>query len=330
MKVRKQVSRSMISDDKLDKAVSVIDDIQGAIKTEGSKAKIPVKEVTEVVNGFISDIKGNSDAFLNLLDLINFNDYTYTHSINVSTIAVLLGLSLKWDDEKVRVLGISGLLHDVGKSLVPEQILAKPDKLNDEEWHIVKNHPVYGYNILRGENYFGSLIENAVLCHHEAYEGGGYPLGINHEKLNTFAEIISIADVFDASTSKKPYKESVPFSETFAYFMDNSGKKFHPSITQVFLRDMVKKLNEESIYPEGSYVILNTHEIGKVVGFRLSPYSLRPIVNIYFSHEHGAELSERLLRHPLQIDLEGDYTRCIVKRVVDAKLVQKLEMICRG
>jgi putative nucleotidyltransferase with HDIG domain len=330
LKVKKQVSKSMISDEKIEKAVSIIDDIQGSMKTDGAKAKIPAKEVIEVVNGFISDIKSNSDAFLNLLDLINFNDYTYTHSINVSTIAVLLGLSLKWDDEKMRVLGIRGLLHDIGKSLIPEYILGKPEKLNDEEWHIIKSHPVYGYNILRGENYFGSLIENAVLCHHEAYEGGGYPLGINHEKLNSFAEILSIADVFDASTSRKPYKDSVPFAETFAFFMDNSGKKFHPSLTQVFLRDMVRKINEESIYPEGSYVLLNTQEIGKVVGFRLSQYSLRPIVNIYFSHEHNTELPDRLLRHPLQIDLEGDYTRCIVKRIIDSKLVSKLEMICRG
>ena len=224
LKIKKNVSRSMVTDQHLEKAVSIIEDLQGLIKNEGTASRFPTAEIEGVVDSFISDIKQNSDAYLNLLDIYDLDDYTYTHSVNVSAISILLGLSLGMEGEKVKILGISGLLHDLGKTLISNKIIEKATPLSEEEWKILKNHSVYGYNILRGSNCFGPVIENTVLCHHENYIGGGYPLGIKNEKQNPYSQVVSIADVFDAMTSKRPYKQAVPFSDSFTFFMENWGK----------------------------------------------------------------------------------------------------------
>ncbi len=330
LKLKKKVSRSMVSDTHLEKAVSLVEDIHGMIKNEGSRGQIPEKLIDEVITGFISDIKQNSDAYLNLLDLYQYDDYTYTHSINVATLSMLLGLSLNMEGDKIRILGVAGLLHDIGKIMIPEKIIEKPANLNVEEWKIVRNHPVYSYNIIRGANTFGSLVEKAILCHHENYTGGGYPLGIDHEKQNIYSQIISIADVFDAMTSRRPYKEPIPFHDSFTFFMENSGKKFNPTVAQVFLRDMAKKINEEPIYPVNSFVILNTGEIAYVIGHRLSPYTLRPIVNIFLSPKTKERGFDKLAKHPLQIDLEGDYTRYVVKRIMEEHQIDTFNRIIHG
>jgi HD-GYP domain-containing protein (c-di-GMP phosphodiesterase class II) len=317
LRIKRNISKPMVSDQHLEKAISVVEDLQGLIKNEGTSGEIPAKMIEEVVDNFISDIRQNSDSFLNLLDLYDMDDYTYTHSINVAAISILLGFSLGLEGDKIHTVGIAGLLHDIGKTLISEKIIEKAASLNDEEWKILRNHPIYGYNILRGTKSFGPLIENAILCHHENYNGGGYPFGINSEKQEIYSQIISIADVFDAMTSKRPYKEATPFYDAFTYFMENSGKKFNPNFAQVFLRDMSKKLNEEPIYPVNSFVLLNTGEIAYVVGHRVSPFSLRPIINIFLAPGMRERGIDKLSKHPIQIDLEGDYSRFIVKRIMD-------------
>ncbi|MGA2141931.1 MAG: HD-GYP domain-containing protein [Brevinematales bacterium] len=330
LKVKKNVSRNMVSDQHLEKAVSIIEDLQGLIKNEGTASHFPTAEIEEVVNAFISDIKQNSDAYLNLLDIYDMDDYTYTHSVNVSAISILLGLSLGMEGEKVKILGISGLLHDLGKTLISDKIIEKATPLSEEEWKILKNHPVYGYNILRGSNCFGPVIENTVLCHHENYMGGGYPLGIKNEKQNPYSQVVSIADVFDAMTSRRPYKQPVAFSDSFSFFMENSGKKFNPGYAQVFLRDMSRKLNEEAIYPENSFVLLNTGEIAYVIGYRVNQFTLRPIVNIFISPGMKDRGIDKLARHPIQIDLERDSTRFIVKRIMDENQIETFNRIING
>ncbi|MGC8765080.1 MAG: HD-GYP domain-containing protein [Brevinematia bacterium] len=325
-KVRKEVSRQIISDENFSKALEIVDFLQNSVKTEGEKAKIPAREINSVIESFISDIKSNSDAYLNLLELFDANAVIFSHSINVATISMLLGISLKLEDEKIAMLGISALIHDIGKAMIPLEIINKPDKLTEEEWKIVKTHPVRAYKIIKNDPDFPKLISASILTHHEDYSGGGYPLGINHEKISPFAQIISIADVFDAATSIKPYKKPISFDEAFNYIMENSGKKFNPAFAQVFLRDMAKKINEEPIYPVGSFLLLNTGEIAEVAGHRLNEYTLRPIVNIFlrFDSTHKTHI---VLKFPIQIDLEKDYSRSVVKRIIDEEKVKKFREI---
>jgi len=323
--LKKEISSPMISEESINKAFEVIGYLENEIKKEGEKAKISPKEINLVIQNFINDIKTNSNAFLNLLQLFNQDEYLFTHSVNVATISMLLGISLKLDEEKIAQIGISALLHDIGKYKISREIINKQEKLTEEEWNIIKKHPVISFNILKEISEFDNAIKLGILSHHENYSGGGYPLGITHEKIHPFAQIISIADVFDGATSPRPYRMPLSFDEAFNYIMENSGKKFNPAYAQVFLRDMIKRINEEPLYPVGSFVLLNTGEVAEVVGHRLSEFTLRPIVNIFLKLNPGG--SPLLHRIPIQIDLEKDYNRVIVKRILDSSKIESFKKI---
>jgi HD-GYP domain-containing protein (c-di-GMP phosphodiesterase class II) len=330
IKLKKTLSKNMIDDGHFEKAIAMLNELQERVKREKTILGTSSAGVIYVVEDFISDISRNSDAYLNLIDLCELDDYTFTHSINVSAISILLGFSLGMAGDHIRILGIAGLLHDIGKSLVSSKIITKASKLDDSEWKIIKNHPVYGYQVVKASKAFGEAVEKAVLCHHERYTGGGYPLGIDKTEQGLYSQIITIADVFDAMTSRREYKSPIPYHDSFAYFMENSGGKFNPNYTQVFLRDMSKKLNEETIYPKNSFVMLNTGEIACVAGHRGGAFTLRPIVDIFLSPNLKGKGLLRLMHHPIQVDLERDSSRSIVKRIMDIRMIEKLNGITKS
>ena len=321
LRVKKETGSQAISEEHLTQAMSVLEDIEGAVRNQSSE--LPAREVKEIVDGFVEDIKNNNDACLNLLDLADYDDYTYTHSINVATISITCGLAMNLDELKIRTLGVAAILHDIGKTLIPIDVLNKPGKLDPEEWMILKKHPLFGYNILKAESQFSKDVVNSVLLHHEDYTGGGYPLGIRGDKSNTFSQIISISDVFDAITSKRTYKDAQPFATAFGFIMEKSGSKFNPEISQIFLKEMIKKINGEPLYPVSSYVLLNSGEIGYVVDHRLNSFSLRPIINIFYNPQK----EPKLLKYKLQIDLEKDNTRTVIRRLTDAGTILKFNQV---
>ena len=146
---------------------------------------------------------------LQLFDMLHslreFDDMTYAHSINVALIASIIGQWLHYSDEDIRVLTLAGLLHDIGKVNIPADILKKPGKLTDEEYEIVKRHVNEGYDILKTQNIDNRIKEGCVF-HHEKCDGTGYPFGLKSEKIPVFAKIISIADVYDAMTAARSYR----------------------------------------------------------------------------------------------------------------------------
>jgi HD-GYP domain-containing protein (c-di-GMP phosphodiesterase class II) len=325
LKLRKDLTKSMVSEKNIESAMGIVEQIAHNVKSQSHG--IPQKEVNEVVSNFVTDINSNQDAYLNLLELIRTDDYNYTHAVNVSTIAILLGTSLKLDEGFLNAIGTAGLLHDVGKSFIPDEIWDKPGKLTEDEWKIVRNHPVYSYNIVKAENAFDPRVEKGILLHHENYRGGGYPLGVSHEKLDTVSQVLAISDSFDALTSRRPYKAAWAFDEAFTHLMENSGSRFNPTYVQVFLRDMVKKINETALYSLGDYVLLNTGEIAFVQDYRSSQFTLRPIVNIFFNPTRGNDVAQQLLKYIQQIDLEQDYKRFIVKKILDPKYIAKFDTL---
>ena len=315
----------IISNSSVGKAYSIMQDIQNGLLK--NKFSVPSSELDNVVENFINDINDNKNAYLNLLDVSDIDEYTYTHSINVSTISIMMGLVMSLDYRSVVNLGISGLLIDIGKGMVPREILLKKDSLTSEELKLIRNHPVYGYNLLKSEPSINQEILDGVLMHHEHYMGGGYPLNINHEKMSYMPQVLAIADTFDAATSYKPYRNSNPHTEVISYIMENSGKKFNPIYSQTFLNHMIKKLFDKPIYYEGAYILLNTGEIAYVVAHSGDPFSLRPIINIIFSPKS----KDKVLKYHQQINLEKDFERVIVRRIDDFDTVEKLvRMECKG
>lgn len=171
-----------------------------------------------------------SEAIFALVAAVEARDqYTKGHSARVSQIAVLVGEALRLPGEQLRSLGRAGLVHDVGKLSVPDFILSKPGRLTEDEYATVKRHPLWGYEVIQKiESLRGDLP--GVLHHHERYDGGGYPSGLAGEEIPLQARILSVADVFDALTSERPYRTAHTGGEALAYLRHMAGTQFDPAV----------------------------------------------------------------------------------------------------
>jgi len=197
------------------------------------------------------------------------DEYTFRHSVDVAAVSVMIGKTMGMPPEKLHELGIAGLLHDVGKAKIPAEILNKPGKLTDEEFALMKQHTLFGFQILKEKNKFSNDILMGVLQHHEKINGNGYPLKTGQDAIHPYAKIISVADIFDALNTKRPYKDPFPRAITMEMLM---------GMTTELEVDIVKALiNTVILYPVDSIVSLSTGELAKVV--QNNPgYPLRPKV----------------------------------------------------
>ena len=173
-----------------------------------------------------------------LFDMIqqmhSLNDSVYAHCVNVALISRMIGRWLHMEPHDLDTLTCCGLLHDIGKLVIPEEILNKPGKLTDEEFAIVKSHPKYGYELLRNQN-IDSRIKKSALMHHERYDGSGYPNGLSEELLSDFAMIVAIADVYDAMTAARAYRVPLSPFQVIANFEKDGFQKYHTKYIYVFL-----------------------------------------------------------------------------------------------
>ena len=176
--------------------------------------------------------------------------YTRGHSDRVSAFSVLIGEKLGLNEADIRLLKIGGLFHDIGKIGVPDSILLKEAKLTDEEYSQIKNHPSIGAHILSNATIFADIIP-IVKHHHEKYNGTGYPSKLKGEEIPYLARIAAVADTFDAMTSVRPYRNSLPLEVVKEEFAKCSGTQFDPNITQAFLEilnndyDKIKEIQEK-------------------------------------------------------------------------------------
>ncbi|MGB9715087.1 MAG: HD-GYP domain-containing protein [Thermodesulfovibrionales bacterium] len=171
-----------------------------------------IKEVKTLVNNTIECLLENKDAIYDLLSLENYDYYTYTHSVNVSVLSVGLGIEINLKREDVEKLGIGTMLHDIGKSAIPHEILNKQGKLSDKEYECIKKHVIEGINILKTHKDIPEESLNAVLHHHERLSGSGYPYRLKGDAIGLFGRISAITDSYDALTTQRPYKPAyTPF-----------------------------------------------------------------------------------------------------------------------
>jgi HD-GYP domain-containing protein (c-di-GMP phosphodiesterase class II) len=171
-----------------------------------------IKEVRPLVNNTIECLLENRDAIYDLLSLENYDYYTYTHSVNVSVLSIGLGIEINLKREEVEKLGIGTMLHDIGKSMIPHEILNKQGKLSDQEYECMKRHVIEGINILRTHKDIPGESLNAVLHHHERLSGNGYPSRLRGDAIGLFGRISGITDSYDALTTQRPYKPAyTPF-----------------------------------------------------------------------------------------------------------------------
>ena len=257
---------------------------------------INTNNAKQLVSALANSVVRNPSALLWLSHLKQRDEYTAIHSVNVCILALSFGRSLGLPKDELNKLGLGALLHDIGKMAVPLEILNKPGKLNEQEFLILKTHPMLGYDLLKSKNSLPEFLLEVVKHHHEREGGGGYPNGLYGHQLNQYTKIVTIVDVYDAITSDRVYHDAVtPFSAL------NNMYKW--DFDQELFNGFIKCLG---IYPVGSLVELNTGEVGVVASSaernRLrptvllildkdkSPYDLPKMVNLSSAAwSHGAQ-----------------------------------------
>lgn len=173
------------------------------------------------------------------------DDRLQRHSLNIAFLNGMMGYWLKLSDDEIQMLVMAGLLHDIGKARIPEQILYAPRKLTDEEYEVMKKHPIYSYELL--DEQFDDAVRDAVLHHHERPNGTGYPDGISGNAVSKFARITSICDVYDALVSVRDYKEArLPF-DILAKMKKGDYVGLDPELTAIFVKNMVKYFRKKQV-----------------------------------------------------------------------------------
>lgn len=198
----------------------------------------------------------------------NYDDFTYVHSLNVSLICNIFAGWLKFSEEDTRNLTLSGLLHDIGKMMIPKEIITKPGKLTDEEYKVIKTHSVKGYQALK-DYPIDIKVKYAALMHHERCDGTGYPNGFVGEQIDDFAKIIAIADVYDAMTSNRRYRQAICPFDVVESFERDGFLKYDPKFLMTFLERIVQsylhnivRLNDGR---EGEVVMINKLSLSRPV-----------------------------------------------------------------
>ena len=214
-------------------------------------------------------IMTNSAVAIDINTLKVSDEYTFKHSVDVAMISMIIGKRHGLSREEIREIGVAGLLHDMGKSKIPTEILNKPGKLTDEEFALMKRHPYDGYQILKDRGGFSNAVLLGVLQHHEKINASGYPMGISKDQIHLFGRLIAVADIFDALVTKRPYKDAFPMREAVEMIMSMTGE-LDISCINSFLGSVI-------CYPVDSVVELSNGQLCKVVA-NVPMYPLRPRV----------------------------------------------------
>ncbi len=185
------------------------------------------------------------------------DEYTFKHSVDVATMSMIVAKKLEMSREEIYDIGIAGLLHDIGKSKIPNEILNKPGRLTDEEFAIMKQHSVFGYRILQENKDIKEPIKLAVLQHHEKINSKGYPMGVGAEQITPYAKILSVVDIYDALVTERPYKEGFSPRDAVEMLMAMTAE-----LDIVSLRGF---LGSVILYPVGTTVELSNGERARVV-----------------------------------------------------------------
>lgn len=245
----------------------------------GKDEEAPIEELTEeavqqvdkVADELLVSIDMDDNLLLKMHQLQSYDDYTYKHCLRVAMMAVSIGKQLGLPREQLRNLAEASLLHDIGKRMISIDIIRKPGKLTDDEFVEIKKHPALGYRLLREHGGYSDEVMNAVLMHQEKYDGTGYPLHLKGDKISYLARIITVADVYDALTSNRPYRQPWSVAEAEEFMMGGSYTHFDYDIIVAFLATFAP-------YPKGGRVLLNDGRKATVISNNTNV--LRPLIRV--------------------------------------------------
>lgn len=224
----------------------------------------------EVVSRLVRTVVFDKRTLVNINDLKSFDEYTYHHSLSVAVLSIAIGRQMGFSTNQLNKLGMAAMMHDIGKTAVPQELIKKPGRLDKREYGLVQEHAKAGTGYLMGSSVGDEKLWRAVLGHHEKMDGTGYPLGLKGNVIPMWSRIISVADVYDALTSARPYRMPMQPADALEYVMGGIGSSFDYDAVQAL---MVKV----DLYPVGSSVELSNGELALVLD---NENTMRPIVEI--------------------------------------------------
>lgn len=273
IKVFQEADKKIEANSKLKESYSIqLGVVVDMINDINSGRDLEIDKVNEIVHFLMETGKENRDILSCMKQVKDVDKYTYTHCINVSLLAMMIGRWLKLDEKKVQELTYAGLLHDIGKARIDLNILNKPGKLTPEEYEEIKKHVTYGKEILQEMPGISQDIIAGVSMHHERENGSGYAEKVAGENIHQYAKIISVADVFDAMTSNRVYRGKQSIFDVFEFIQSCTFREFDPNVALTFLNNM-------SGYYIGSMCRLSDGQIAEIIYINSNNIS-RPLVKV--------------------------------------------------
>ncbi|HEV7839461.1 MAG TPA: HD domain-containing phosphohydrolase, partial [Gemmatimonadaceae bacterium] len=289
-------------------SVAVTKDVINSVRI----GKTPnIRKIKRVVQGIVDQVLNEETSIIGLTAIRDYDEYTFTHSVNVCIFSIALGRRLGMTKLQLYELGLAALMHDIGKSRVPLDMLQKSGALTDEEWKWMASHPWLGVLVLfqfrRQQDELSYRAMTVCHEHHMKVDLTGYPKAIRPRQVSVLSKIVTIADSYDAATSRRVYKtEALAPSDVLEEMRDNPRRGLDPILVKAFI-------NLLGIYPVGTLVVLDTFELAVVSAANPNPEALsRPIVKIISDAKGNA------INPPLQVDLAvpdagGQFSRTIIK-----------------
>lgn len=262
------------------------------------KTSIDGYQIMQTVDRIIASILSNKDIVATLSDIRSVDDYTFSHSVNVCILSLVIGIGLGYTGDKLRELGVGSILHDIGKVMIPQEILKKPVQLTNEEFELIKKHTIFGHELLKRIKGISMVASYIAVGHHERMDGSGYPYHLKGENIHKAARIVAVTDVYDALTTDRVYRKKLLPNEVIDYITSHGSQHFDQDVVDVFIRYV-------AYYPVGTGVVLNTGEKGIVTKYN-KKYPTRPVVRVI------VDAAGKMLRKHKEVDLTSELQYRIV------------------
>ena len=241
----------------------------------------------QLVEEISDSVARNPGALISLARLKTVDDYTYMHSVAVCAMMVSLAKQLGLSEQETRSAGMAGLMHDLGKALMPMDVLNKPGKLTEGEFKVIKTHPSEGYKLLLSGLKVDAMVLDVCLHHHEKMDGSGYPDALKADQISLFAKMGAVCDVYDAITSNRPYKTGWDPAESLRKMAEWADGHFDKMVFQAFVKSL-------GIYPIGSLVKLTSGRLGVVVE-QTGKSLTTPSIKIFFSTKSNLRIPPEVI-----------------------------------
>ncbi|MGR6898771.1 HD-GYP domain-containing protein [Rummeliibacillus sp. BSL5] len=215
------------------------------------------KHFVGIIDDLLDNIMKSREVLTVLSDAFLYDHYIYQHSMQVAIYSIAIAKEMNYSATELRQIGIGAILHDVGKMMIPQTILSKPDRLSDQEYETMKQHAQFGFDLLRNLHTISLLSAHCAFQHHERLDGSGYPRGLLNFEIHPYAKIIAVADVFDAVTSNRVYREKMMPSHGVEIIKKGSGTLYDEQVVEAFRRSV-------AYYQNGTVLLLSDGRRGIV------------------------------------------------------------------